>query len=174
MEKDRVADYQKLVQTLRNADIRAELYLGSSGMKAQMKYADRRGSPCVVIQGGDERAKGEVTLKDLVEGAKAAAAIKDNKEWKEARPAQIAVKEADLVAEVRKILARHERFVSKGFATERNYCASPPPSLHLSKEKTSKAGAMVAPPTGLPGPSPLRLRASHAGCTPAWGLKAEL
>jgi histidyl-tRNA synthetase len=107
MEKDRVADYQKLVQALRNADIRAELYLGSSGMKAQMKYADRRASPCVVIQGGDERAKGEVTLKDLVEGAKAAAAIKDNKEWKEARPAQVAVKEADLVAEVRKILARH-------------------------------------------------------------------
>jgi histidyl-tRNA synthetase len=107
MEKDRVADYQKLVQALRNADIRAELYLGSSGMKAQMKYADRRASPCVVIQGGDERAKCEVTLKDLVEGAKAAAAIKDNKEWKEARPAQVAVKEADLVAEVRKILARH-------------------------------------------------------------------
>jgi histidyl-tRNA synthetase len=46
------------VQTLRNADIRAELYLGSSGMKAQMKYADKRGAPCVVIQGGDERAKG--------------------------------------------------------------------------------------------------------------------
>ena len=48
-----------------------------------------------------------MTLKDLVEGAKAAAAIKDNREWKEARPAQVSVKEADLVAEVRKILARH-------------------------------------------------------------------
>jgi histidyl-tRNA synthetase len=106
MEKDRVADYQKLVQTLRSNDIRAELYLGSSGMKAQMKYADKRGSPCVVIQGSDERAKGEVTLKDLVEGAKAAAAFKDNKEWKEGRPAQVSVKEADLVPEVRKILGR--------------------------------------------------------------------
>jgi histidyl-tRNA synthetase len=107
MEKDRVADYQKLVQTLRTNDIRAELYLGSSGMKAQMKYADKRGSPCAVIQGSDERAKGEVTLKDLVEGAKAAAAFKDNKEWKEGRPAQVSVKEADLVPEVRKILGRH-------------------------------------------------------------------
>ena len=48
-----------------------------------------------------------MTLKDLVEGAKAAAAITDNEEWKEARPAQVSVKEADLVAEVRKILARH-------------------------------------------------------------------
>jgi histidyl-tRNA synthetase len=106
MEKDRVADYQKLVQTLRTNDIRAELYLGSSGMKAQMKYADKRGSPCVVIQGSDERAAGKVTLKDLVEGAKAAA-IKDNKEWKEARPAQVLVDEKDLVPEVRKILGRH-------------------------------------------------------------------
>ena len=50
-------------------NIRAELYLGESGMKAQMKYADRRGSPCVVIQGGDEKAKGEVQIKDLILGA---------------------------------------------------------------------------------------------------------
>ena len=114
MDKAELASYQKLTQTLRQAGIRAEMYLGSSGMKAQMKYADKRNAPLVVIQGSDERAKGEVTLKDLIEGAVWAkpssagtAAIKDNKEWKEARPAQIAVKEADLVAEVRKILARH-------------------------------------------------------------------
>ncbi|MBA4171180.1 MAG: histidine--tRNA ligase [Hyphomicrobium sp.] len=108
MDKAEIGAYQRLTQTLRNAGIRAEMYLGTSGMKAQMKYADKRNSPCVVIQGSDERAKGEVTLKDLIEGAKAASAIKDNKEWKDARPAQVAVKEADLVAEVRAILARHE------------------------------------------------------------------
>ena len=108
MDKGEVASYQKITQTLRAAGIRAEMYLGSAGMKAQMKYADKRGSPLVVIQGSDERAKGEVTLKDLIEGAKAAAAIKDNKEWKEARPAQQAIPETDLVAKVREILARHE------------------------------------------------------------------
>ncbi len=108
MEKERIADYQKMVQALRAAGIRAELYLGNpKKFGKQLEYADKRNSPCVVIQGSDERAKGEVTLKDLVEGAKAAAAITDNKEWKEARPAQVSVKEADLVAEVRKILARH-------------------------------------------------------------------
>ena len=107
MDRENLADYQKLTQQLRNAGIRAEMYLGSSGMKAQMKYADKRSSPVVVIQGSDERARGEVTLKDLVEGAKAAAAIKDNKEWKESRPAQVTVPQADLVAEVQKILARH-------------------------------------------------------------------
>ena len=41
-------------------------------MKAQMKYADKRGSPCVVIQGSDEREKGEVQIKALIEGASAA------------------------------------------------------------------------------------------------------
>jgi histidyl-tRNA synthetase len=76
-------------------------------MKAQMKYADKRGSPCVVIQGSDERAKGEVQIKDLIEGAKAAATIKDSKEWREGRPAQVSVPEADLVAKVRELLARH-------------------------------------------------------------------
>ena len=107
MDKAEIASYQKMTQTLRNAGIRAEMYLGSSGMKAQMKYADKRNSPCAIIQGSDERAKGEVTIKDLIEGAKAAAAIKDNKEWKAARPAQFSVPEANLVDEVKKLIARH-------------------------------------------------------------------
>jgi histidyl-tRNA synthetase len=108
MDKAEVGTYQKMTQALRNAGIRAEMYLGSSGMKAQMKYADKRNAPCVIIQGSDERAKGEVTIKDLIEGAKAAAAIKDNKEWKEARPAQFSVAEANLIDEVKKIIARHQ------------------------------------------------------------------
>jgi histidyl-tRNA synthetase len=108
MEKDRLGDYQKMAQSLRSAGIRAEMYLGTAGMKAQMKYADKRGAPCVVIQGGDERAKGEVQIKDLIEGAKAAATIKDSKEWREGRPAQVSVPEANLVAAVRDLLARHK------------------------------------------------------------------
>jgi histidyl-tRNA synthetase len=109
MDKPEIARYQQFVKQLRDAGIRAELYLGSSGMKAQVKYADKRNSPCVVMQGSNERANGEVTIKDLIEGAKAAAAIKDNAEWKAARPAQISVKESDLVAEVRKIVERHSQ-----------------------------------------------------------------
>ena len=71
MDKERQGDYQKMVQQLRAAGIRAEMYVGTSGMKAQMKYADKRGSPLVVIQGGDEKAKGEVQLKDLALGSAA-------------------------------------------------------------------------------------------------------
>jgi histidyl-tRNA synthetase len=96
-----------LRQVLRNAGVRAELYLGSGKMGPQLKYADKRGAPCVVIQGGDEKAKGEVQIKDLIEGAKAAAAIASNQEWRETRPAQFAVKEEKLVEAVREVLARH-------------------------------------------------------------------
>ena len=96
--------YQKMVSDLRQAGIRAEMYLGGSGMKPQMKYADRRGAPCVIIQGSQERDNGEVQIKDLIEGARLSAEIEDNVTWRESRPAQITAKESDLVAEVRKIL----------------------------------------------------------------------
>jgi histidyl-tRNA synthetase len=108
-DRDRVADYQKMVAVLRNADIRAELYLGNpKNMGNQLKYADRRNSPCVIIQGSDEKARGEVQIKDLIEGAKAAAAIASNQEWRETRPAQFSCKEDEIVAKVREVLARHE------------------------------------------------------------------
>ncbi|KJC44929.1 histidyl-tRNA synthase [Bradyrhizobium sp. LTSP885] len=108
-DRDRIADYQKMVAQLRNAKIRAELYLGNpKNMGNQLKYADRRNSPCVIIQGSDEKARGEVQIKDLIEGAKAAAAIASNQEWRETRPAQFSCAEADIVAKVREVLARHD------------------------------------------------------------------
>ncbi|MCG6113977.1 MAG: histidine--tRNA ligase [Mesorhizobium sp.] len=106
--------YQKMVASLRAAGIRAEMYLGGSGMKAQMKYADRRGSPCVVIQGGDEREKGEVEIKDLVAGARASAEITDNTEWRESRPAQFSVKETELVEAVRGVIDAQAAERSRG------------------------------------------------------------
>lgn len=104
-DTDSLGRYQKMVSDLRAAGVRAEMYLGSSGMKAQMKYADRRGAPCVVIQGGDERANGVVQIKDLVVGAQLAAGMTDHDQYKESRPGQVEVAEADLVATVRGIIA---------------------------------------------------------------------
>ncbi len=108
MDKDRIADYQRMVQALREAGIRAELYLGNpKKFGRQLEYADKRGAPVAVIQGTNEREAGEVILKDLIEGARAAQAITDNKEWKATRPAQVSVPEEKLVEAVRDILARH-------------------------------------------------------------------
>jgi histidyl-tRNA synthetase len=107
-DQDRIADYQKMVAALRKENIRAELYLGSGKFGAQMKYADRRGSPCAVIQGGDEKAKGEIQIKDLILGA-TITSIKDREEYlKKQAEAQFAVPEDQLVDAVRKVLARHK------------------------------------------------------------------
>ncbi|EJF74158.1 histidine--tRNA ligase [Bartonella birtlesii] len=107
-EREAVARYQSMVMQLRSAGISAELYLGASGMKAQMKYADRRQAPCVVIQGSQERESGKIQIKDLVEGARLSHEIKDNQTWRESRPAQVMVDEAQLVKTVKDILAAHK------------------------------------------------------------------
>ncbi|MBR1200241.1 histidine--tRNA ligase [Bradyrhizobium sp. AUGA SZCCT0240] len=105
-----IADYQKMVATLRNAGIRAELYLGNPkhSLGQQMKYADRRNAPCAIIQGSDERANGKVQLKDLILGT-GLTEIKDREEYlKKQSEAQYEVDASKLVDAVREVLARHD------------------------------------------------------------------
>jgi len=104
MEPERIADYQRMVASLRKAGIAAELYLGSGRFGAQMKYADRRKAPLAIIQGSDEKAKGVVQIKDLVLGKKLSESLADNTAWREERPGQFEVPEAELVAAVRKMV----------------------------------------------------------------------
>jgi histidyl-tRNA synthetase len=99
--------YQRFAQALRNEGIRAEMYQGNwKKFGNQLKYADRRGSPIAIIQGGDERAEGVVQIKDLIEGKRLSGEITDNTEWREARVAQRMVPEADLVETVKEILGQ--------------------------------------------------------------------
>lgn len=106
LEKNQMAAYQQMAAELRAAGVRAEVYLGGSNFAKQLKYADKRAAPIAVIQGSDERDKGEVTIKDLVLGAELSKNIQDNKEWREGQPAQFSVKQSELVAAVKKVLAR--------------------------------------------------------------------
>ena len=109
-DRDRTADYQRMVTSLRNAGIRAELYLGNpKNMGNQLKYADKRGSPCVIMQGSDEKARGEVLIKDLIVGAEIAGLSTERDDYlKKQAEAQFSVPEAELVAAVAKLLARHK------------------------------------------------------------------
>ena len=112
MDRNAIVQYQTFVARLRTAGIRAELYLGNpkNNLGVQLKYADRRNSPCAVIQGGDEKARGEVQIKDLIVGAQIAAAggeSRDDYLQKQAE-AQLVVKEGELVKAVRDVLARHD------------------------------------------------------------------
>ena len=94
----------QMVGELRAAGLRAEAYVGNGKMGDQFKYADKRGAAIAVVEGPDERARGEVTLKDLALGAELAKSVESRAEWTATRQAQVLVNRADLVAEIKKIL----------------------------------------------------------------------
>ncbi|TFF24938.1 histidine--tRNA ligase [Jiella endophytica] len=125
MDRDRMADYQKMASDLRAAlnpkdesgeplgpPVPVEVFQGNpKQFGKQLQYADRRDAPCVIIQGGDEKAACKVQVKDLALGKELSAKITDNAEWREARAGQEMVdyapdKPGDMIAAVRAILAR--------------------------------------------------------------------
>jgi histidyl-tRNA synthetase len=112
-DKDRIADYQKMVATLRDAKIRAELYLGNpKNMGNQLKYADARNSPCAIVQGSNEREHPNgphIIVQDLIAGRSIGADIADRDEYlKKKSAAQEMVPLGDIVAKVHEVLVRHE------------------------------------------------------------------
>jgi histidyl-tRNA synthetase len=103
-DKAEAAASFQIVAELRAAGLRAEAYVGNGKMGDQFKYADKRGAAIAVIEGGDERARGEVTLKDLALGSELAKSVESRAEWVANREAQRSVKRADLVAEIKAML----------------------------------------------------------------------
>ncbi len=100
MDKETRPELMALVRDLRQQGLRAELYMGDSAMKAQLRYADARGARFVVIEGEDERAAGEVTIKDLQLGKEKSAEINDNAEWRASEHAQQQVPKGDLASKL--------------------------------------------------------------------------
>ena len=104
MDKESAGAAFQMAAELRAAGIRAETYVGNGKMGDQFKYADKRGAAIALIEGGDEKARGEVTLKDLALGAELAKSVESRAEWTATRQAQVSVKRGELVAHVRKLL----------------------------------------------------------------------
>jgi histidyl-tRNA synthetase len=107
-DRARMADYVRIAEELRAASIPAEIFLGDGGMKPQLRYADRKGSPVAIIAGGDEFAANTVSIKNLVLGAEIAAASTNasNEEWRAAAKAkaQQTVPRGEMIATVRAML----------------------------------------------------------------------
>jgi len=101
---DEISRSFEIARELRNAGIRAEAYVGTKKFGDQLKYADKRGAAIAIIEGSDEQAKGEVTLKNLALGTELAKNIESRAEWLGERQAQKTVKRTDLVKEVRAML----------------------------------------------------------------------
>ena len=107
MDRDRISDYQEIVTELRNAGIRAEVYLGNpKNFGNQLKYADNRGAPAAVIEGTEERDIGMVQIKDLILGKKLSEEA-TLEEWKD-RPSQFTVRREELVQKIREILSAYK------------------------------------------------------------------
>jgi histidyl-tRNA synthetase len=103
---DNVQSSFAIAAELRGAGYRAETYVGTRKFGDQLKYADRRGAAIAVIEGSDERAKGEITLKDLALGAELAKSVESRAAWVKDRPAQKSIARADLVREIRAMLGK--------------------------------------------------------------------
>jgi len=151
-DKERIADYQRMVATLRDAEyapgkkIRAELYLGDGKFRGQMKYADERRSPCVVIQGSNEKNSGEVQIKDLILGAQIAGLTKERDEYVTKRvKAQFAVPEDQLVDAVCEVLARHDPEAKKARKARKAREARDARKARQAKEKTAKGRKTKTP-----------------------------
>ena len=109
MDRDRMGEYQLMVTQLRQAGVRAEVYLGNpKNFGNQLKYADRRESPIAVIEGSEEKERGVVILKDLVLGKRLAAELSSNEEWK-AQPAQVEIPRGDLVSVISGFTSQSEK-----------------------------------------------------------------
>jgi histidyl-tRNA synthetase len=106
MDKAEAGRAFALAAELRAENLRAEAYVGNGKMGDQLKYADKRGAAVAVIEGSDERARGEVTLKDLALGAELAKSVESRAAWVGERQAQISVKRAELVAKIKTMLGK--------------------------------------------------------------------
>lgn len=108
-DRTRMEDYFQIASRLREKlgtdKVLVDIAFGAANLGKQLKYADNRGAVAVIIQGEDERAKGEVTVKDLILGAKLSEDIESNEEWRSGQPAQVSVPEADLEEAILKTLA---------------------------------------------------------------------
>jgi histidyl-tRNA synthetase len=66
--EESIAESIKLAQELRGAGLRVDLYPDADKLGKQFKYASAIGVPFVAVIGEDERAKGEVALKNMRTG----------------------------------------------------------------------------------------------------------
>ena len=68
-------EYIKILNKLRISNISSEIYPGEGKLKKQMEYANKIGSPAVILYGDDEIKTGKPTLKDLKSGKETSVAI---------------------------------------------------------------------------------------------------
>ena len=76
-DKDKNKEYTGILNELRSSNISSEIYPGEGKLKKQMEYANKIGSPAVILYGEDEIKSGKATLKNLETGNESSVKIED-------------------------------------------------------------------------------------------------
>jgi len=66
--KENIKEYVNILKKLRETNIGSEIYPGEGNLKKQMQYANKIGSPAVILYGEDEIKSGKPILRDLKSG----------------------------------------------------------------------------------------------------------
>ena len=85
-DKNNFKDYINILNKIRSSGISAEIYSGENKLKKQMEYANKIGSPAVILYGEDEIKSGKATLRNLETGK------------------EISVKTEEIISEIKKII----------------------------------------------------------------------
>jgi len=75
--KANIKDYIEILKKLREENISSEIYPGEGNLKKQMQYANKIGSPAVILLGEDEIKSGKATLRDLKSGKESSTEIEN-------------------------------------------------------------------------------------------------
>jgi len=76
-DKNKNKEYVGILNKLRMSNISSEIYPGEGKLKKQMEYANKIGSPAVILYGDDEMKSGKVTLKNLESGKESSVKTED-------------------------------------------------------------------------------------------------
>jgi len=76
-DKDKIKEYINILSKLRSSNISSEIYPGEGKLKKQMEYANKLGSPAVILYGDNEIKSGTVTLKNLESGNESSVKIEE-------------------------------------------------------------------------------------------------
>ncbi len=76
-DKNKIKEYIDIQKRLRSSNISVEIYPGEGNLKTQMKYANKIGSPAVILYGDNEIKSRKVTLRDLKSGKEISTEVKN-------------------------------------------------------------------------------------------------
>jgi histidyl-tRNA synthetase len=76
-DKNKNKEYVEILNKLRMSNISSEIYPGEGKLKKQMEYANKIGSPAVIMYGDNEIKSGKTILKNLESGKESLVKIED-------------------------------------------------------------------------------------------------